>query len=183
MRRKKKAGENIANDQTITDISKTMLHYMQKLTNAITTLDSEMKYLTTRIEELESRSSLSSSTHRPVKPPIELPVLPNIGVKKKKKKKPSISSNMNHHLPPDDLQLELRSVLDQGPKLKTVDEAKKEHYKEIQTAVHDEYKKISIKSRNKGSNNLSSKSESELKNELSRDLEKEFERIKKKLKG
>jgi len=180
MRRKKKADKNNANNQTITDISKTMLHYMQKLTNAITTLDSEMKYLTTRIEELESRSSLSSSTHRPVKPPIELPVLPNIGVKKKKKKKQSISSNMNH-LPPDDLQLELRSVLDQGPKLKTVDEAKKEHYKEIQTAVHDEYKKIGVKSRNKGSNNLASKSESELKNELARDLEKEFERIKKKL--
>lgn len=181
MRRKKKTDEDFANNKAITDISKTMLHYMQKLTNAITTLDSEMKSLTTRIEELESSSSLSSSTHRPVKPPIELPVLSNISTKQEKK--PIISSNKNHNLPPDDLQLELRSVLVKGPKLKTVDEAKKEHYKEMQTAVRDEYKKIDLKSRNKGSNNLSSKSETELKNELSRDLEKAFEQIKKKLNG
>ena len=181
MRRKKKLDKDIANNKTIADISKTMLQYMQKLTNAITKLDSEMNSLATRIEKLESRSSLPSSTHRHGKPPIELPVLPNISTKRKKKSR--ISSNMNHSLPPDDLQLELRSVLDTGPSLKTVDEGKKEHYKEIQTAVHDEYKKLGFKSRSIGSNNLSSKSDSELKNELSKDLDEAIERIKKKLKG
>ena len=60
---------------------------------------------------------------------------------------------------------------------------KKEHHKEIQTAVHDEYKKLGFKSRSIGSNNLSSKTDSELKKELSKGLNEALEQIKKKLKG
>ncbi|MHA1971684.1 MAG: hypothetical protein ACTSW1_01755 [Candidatus Hodarchaeales archaeon] len=156
-----KKDKDFATIQMVNDATKTMITYMKDLTSAIERLDSEIRVIKSRLDQLQG-----SNTARP---PLGAP--PPF----KQSKKTSILPDPPKvtYSQPNDLKSELETVIHGGIRLKSVEQGKKEELQELRSAVHAEFKM-----KRAGTTN----NESDLKVQLTKDLEESLNNILKKKK-
>jgi chromosome segregation ATPase len=128
---------------------KTLLDYMGHLTSTIEKIDNEITSLKSRVSHLEQIPKFPqvkhlSTSHQPI----------------------SVKTQFSRSSPPEELQSELTSVLEESVKLKSGEQAKEEELYKLLVSLQEEFKNIS--------------KNQQMKENLTSDLENSLAKIRKK---
>jgi hypothetical protein len=179
-RGKKSKKVDTASVQILTETIKSILSYLDDITDRLKEFEVEIKSLTLRLEHLER--NLTHSSVSPKVPP-ELPPLPHLESSRQVQRPHEANTYQG---PPSDVKSELKTVLEGGRRLKTVEQGKHDHFMELRSAVHEEYKSSRQKPRQAPISPLTSApqsgNDSEGRNQLKNDLDDSLKKMKKKLK-
>ncbi|MHA2176123.1 MAG: hypothetical protein ACXABI_14950 [Candidatus Hodarchaeales archaeon] len=179
----------------VTEATKAILQYVKNFAEGLNQLNEEIMFLMERVERLEKKMGVKSKRKKKKQKKgasFSLPPPPSVSYGGLNDEPAPVESYPSTLSPqrgePEDVKSELRSVLAGGVKLKSVEEGKREHYQELQSAVFEEFKQTgrpTVKEKvyspppldskkQKKKKKADDKAVAKLRKELARDLENTF---------
>jgi hypothetical protein len=177
--KKSKKDESV---QILTETIKSILSYMDDITNRIKEFEVEIKTLNLRLDHIERNIAHTSTAPTA---PAELPPLPQFPTSRTSQPPSGIPTLQG---PPRDVKSELDSVLKGGRKLKSIEQGKHDQFMELRSAVHEEYKSTRKKPKQSSKAPISpvtsvpeSQNDSETRDQLKNDLDESLKKMQKKM--